>query len=55
MCIVYTSNFSTLVTHNSSLEGQIDVNLSGIVEPIFLYHPLKFQISTLLRVVFMDL
>ena len=36
MCIVHTSNFSTLVTDNISLEGQIGVKLSGIVEPIFL-------------------
>ena len=38
-CIVHTSNFSNLVTHNISLEGQIDVKLLGIVEPILLYHP----------------
>ena len=54
-CIVDTSNFSTLVTHNISLEGQIDVKLLGNVEPIFLYHPWKFQIFTPLHVVFMDL
>ena len=43
-CIVYTSNFSTMVTHKIYLEWQRDVKLSGIVESLLLYHPLKFQI-----------
>ena len=38
-CIVHTSNFSSLVIHNMYLQWQIDVKLSGIVEPLFLYHP----------------
>ena len=54
-CIVHTSNFSTLVTHKISLEWQIDVKLSGIVEPLFLHHPWMYQIFIPFHVVFMDL
>ena len=35
-CIVHTSKFSTLVTHNIYLEWHIDTKLSGLVEQIFL-------------------
>ena len=31
-CIIYTFNFSTLVTYNTNLEYWIDVTFSGIVE-----------------------
>ena len=43
-CIVHTSNFSILVLYKIYLEWHIDVKLSGIVNPLFLYHSWKFQI-----------
>ena len=55
--IVHSSHiqFSTLVTHKNYLKYQIDVKLSGIVEPLFLYHSWKFQICIPFHVVFVDL
>ena len=54
-CIVHTSNFSTLETHKIYLERQIHVKLSGIVEPLLLYHPWKFHICIPFPVGFVDL
>ena len=54
-CTVHTSNFSVLETHKICLEWQIDVKLSGILEPLFLHHYWKFHICLLFLVVFMDL
>ena len=39
MCIVHTSNFSTLVSHKIYLERQMDMKHLGIVELLFLYLP----------------
>ena len=47
--------FSTLETHKIYLEWQVDVKLSGIVEPLFLYHSWKFQICIPFSVVFVNL
>ena len=55
MCIVHTSNFSTLVSHKIYLEWWIDVKLSGIVELLFLYDSWKFHICIPFPVVFMNL
>ena len=59
LCIVHTSNFSTFVTHKIYLEWQINLKLSGIVEPLFLYDTWKFQFCRPFcrpfSVVFMDL
>ena len=55
VCIVHTSNFSTLVSYKIYLEWQIHVQLSGILDPLFLYQSWKFQFSIPFHVVFMGL
>ena len=43
------------MTHNIYLEWHKDMKVSGFVQPIFLYHPWRFQIFMSLYMVFMDL
>ena len=39
ICIIHTSNFSTLVTHKMNLKWWIHLKFLGIAEPVILYHP----------------